>query len=302
MLLLAAILLVSLLLLAQGLSEVHFRPGSIPHREHHPQPVEPAHASGEFRSTVDWLTPLWLGWNLVTAVALLAFAILAIFIPRLQQEFIAAALIIALAALAFNLLHYYPPVFTRDGKTLPGLSLESPSAEDHEGIVVPTPPRWSAFILLSLILSGAGALLWHLLSRMPSRTRREAGDSLEQSVKEARRAAESKVNLRLQDTIIRCYHGMSRLLVKRKMITDYQALTPREFEERLRALGVADEHISLLSRLFERVRYGHHRAAPDEEQMAQRALREIKRSYMGEEPKSESRSEGRWALELSLSR
>lgn len=85
--LLLAAILSSLLLLAQGLSGVRFLPGSL-QLQWHPSGLERPHrAEGELpRDTIDWLSPLWLGWNPVAAVTFLVFAILAIFSPHCARN------------------------------------------------------------------------------------------------------------------------------------------------------------------------------------------------------------------------
>lgn len=206
-------------------------------------------------------------------------------------------LIIALATLAFNLLRYHPPVFTRENEpsgwvsaTLPPGSKAIPAA--------PTPPRWSAFVLLSLALGGMGVLIWRLSRPSPPKG---ASEPLEQLRPTAGTAGE--LGLSLQDPVIWCYHRMSRLLAKKALIPNYPVLTPREFEERLHALGMADEHVALLSRLFERVRYGHHLTTPNEERIAKQVLHEIEKVYGQSAEMSARGGQDRqgWALGSSLS-
>jgi hypothetical protein len=62
------------------------------------------------------------------------------------------------------------------------------------------------------------------------------------------------------------------------------SLTPREFEQRLTAAGLADRHVRRLTRLFERVRYSPHPPGAAEEREAQECLQSIITTYEAGEP------------------
>jgi len=76
--------------------------------------------------------------------------------------------------------------------------------------------------------------------------------------------------------VLRCYHEMLDLLSQREHVA-HAALTPREFADRLRALGLRSEPIDRLTALFELVRYGHRRSDPLSES-AVATLKEIRSS------------------------
>ena len=67
---------------------------------------------------------------------------------------------------------------------------------------------------------------------------------------------------------MRCYYDMVRVLNEERGITRPRAMTPREFEERLRELGIPDEPVRRLTRLFEEVRYGAKTPGESEEEQA----------------------------------
>ena len=71
----------------------------------------------------------------------------------------------------------------------------------------------------------------------------------------------------LQGEVIHCYREMDQLLSKRRRIKPTY-LTPREFADSLRELGIQSKHVRQLTELFELVRYGNR----DDESMAQQAL------------------------------
>jgi hypothetical protein len=83
----------------------------------------------------------------------------------------------------------------------------------------------------------------------------------------------------LKDTVLRCYREMSQILSQQRGVTRPRDMTPREFEQQLAAVGLRDEHIRRLTRLFERVRYGGRQAGEREEREAVACLSAIARAY-----------------------
>jgi hypothetical protein len=63
------------------------------------------------------------------------------------------------------------------------------------------------------------------------------------------------------DTVVRCYREMLHLLSDRERVP-HDALTPREFADRLRDHAVPTNSIDRLTALFELVRYGHRDGQP----------------------------------------
>ena len=70
--------------------------------------------------------------------------------------------------------------------------------------------------------------------------------------------------------VSRCYREMVDLLSRKERVA-HVALTPREFANRLRRLGLRTEAIDRLTELFELVRYGHRESSP----FADRAVRTL---------------------------
>jgi hypothetical protein len=60
----------------------------------------------------------------------------------------------------------------------------------------------------------------------------------------------------VQDTVIRCYLEMSRVLAEQRGLRRAEAATPREFELQLKEAGLPEAQLEQLTRLFEAVRYG----------------------------------------------
>ena len=76
------------------------------------------------------------------------------------------------------------------------------------------------------------------------------------------------------DLVLRCYREMVDLLSRKERVA-HVSLTPREFAERLRDLGLRTEAIDRLTELFELVRYGHRDSGPFADP-ALRSLEEIR--------------------------
>ena len=119
-----------------------------------------------------------------------------------------------------------------------------------------SPPWWVALamaiglaLFVSAVLVTTAWLIW--------RSRFKPPDSLEQLAREAQGALDAlKGGADLKDTVIRCYFEMSRVLSEERGIRRERAMTPREFERRLGELGLPEQHVVQLTRLFEGVRYG----------------------------------------------
>ncbi len=125
-------------------------------------------------------------------------------------------------------------------------------------------------LAFALLLVGAAWLLGrHLRPPAPA-------GPLERLAQEAQTALEAlQDGGDWQDTVIRCYVEMSRVLDQERGIKRPRAMTPREFEQRLEAAGLPEAPVRRLTRLFERVRYGARRPAPQEEDEAVACLKAI---------------------------
>jgi hypothetical protein len=113
-------------------------------------------------------------------------------------------------------------------------------------------PQWFAFLFsLALILVIVFILWWIYIHR------KRPAETIELLVQEAQIAIENlETGDDLRNVILRCYYQMARILRDQKGILRKQAMTPREFEQRLIELGLPGEPIGQLTQLFEAVRYG----------------------------------------------
>lgn len=166
-----------------------------------------------------------------------------------------------------------PPPLTEAGPTPPPLAAQplDPPA------FVANPPQWLVLgVSLAVGLAVVGAI-W-LIARRARRGKPE--DALAQLAHQARSALTSlESGEELRNAVLRCYAEMSRVLGERRGVQRDKTMTPREFEARLAAVGVRDEHIRRLTRLFERVRYGGHEPGAREEREAVACLTAIVEAY-----------------------
>jgi hypothetical protein len=136
------------------------------------------------------------------------------------------------------------------------------------------PPNWlTLFLYVVLVLVLVGLFLWRFWrSRLPGEQA-----LLVQHAEQALSDLTSGGDLR--DVVMRCYARMSQVLYQSRNIKRDEAMTPREFEGHLAEIGLRDDHIRQLTRLFEGVRYSTQ--APDEyaRYQAVNCLRAIVQNY-----------------------
>lgn len=148
---------------------------------------------------------------------------------------------------------------------------------------LPEPPAWLAFVItlamigaLAVGLGGLGRLIWRSRSTItPSPLAALAQEA--HSALAALQAGDA-----WEDVIVRCYQEMMQLLETQRAIYRPVAMTPREFENRLVALGAPRDPVQELTRLFEAARYGQRRLGPAAEQRARASLRAIATAYGSE--------------------
>jgi hypothetical protein len=133
------------------------------------------------------------------------------------------------------------------------------------------PPATSPWLAWAVALGLTAAVVaflvgavWLVWTRLP----RPSG-FLEELAKEAGQAvAALEGGANLNDTIIRCYVEMSRVLRVERNLARESAMTPREFEKRLGEAGLPESSVCRLTRLFEAVRYGAKQTGEQEKQQA----------------------------------
>jgi hypothetical protein len=129
-------------------------------------------------------------------------------------------------------------------------------------------PEWTVLVLtlaVSLILVGLGAgLIWLVRNR-----RQDEGSPLQRIAVEAQQAIDAlQSGDSLEETVVRCYRDMCRVVQDRRGLKRDSAMTPSEFEQALRANGLPREAVHQITHLFEEVRYGARRAGERERAQA----------------------------------
>jgi hypothetical protein len=168
----------------------------------------------------------------------------------------------------------------------PDATQQTPAAEianglsqlDNSGptaVFSATPPNWLV-VLVSLAVSVAAVLGVSGLIRFIQHRRRAPRTALSKLADEAQTAmAALQHGGDLELTIIRCYQEMVRVIRDEQALTREQAMTPREFEDRLVARGLPRPPVLTLTRLFEQARYGRLPADSQQEAQAVACLTEI---------------------------
>jgi hypothetical protein len=153
---------------------------------------------------------------------------------------------------------------------LPGASEVAPVVD-----VDAVPPLWfltvtslGLALLVATVLVGLGWFVW--------RRRRRADSPLKRLAQQAEEAIDAiQAGADLRDTVMRCYYEMSRVLRQQRGIRRHQAMTPREFVAFLGEAGLPSEAVRRLTELFEQVRYGAKAPSQEEETQALACLKTI---------------------------
>lgn len=167
-----------------------------------------------------------------------------------------------------------PTAVTMDLQVTP-----NPAAQLVEFDPESAPPWISTALLvgaaLFLTALAAGIAWWWLVPDW--RKGKEAGPSPSQLLAEtAGEAAEAiEAGQDFKDVILNAYFQMARILAEARDLERPNSMTPSEFAAALSTQGLPSGAVLELTRLFEWVRYGGHKAGEDMESRAVKALRAI---------------------------
>jgi hypothetical protein len=276
LILLFGLVLLSIMLLASSLPTLIFEPGE-------PFPLGALLGSGaplpspQFAPTPE-LDPMWQTVARIVMWVLLPLSIIyAIVSPQMRRE-LRRILPVMLLILALFMFLKEPNPQEREIEPEAGGSLQSAGelAVLEPPDYVTDPPAWlfaALNVIVFIVIGVAGWLFWRRIrQRMP--------DPQAQIILEAERAlADLQSGANLRDTVMRCYAEMSHVLADARNVERHRGMTPREFETYLAALGLGDDHIRRLTRLFEGVRYGPDTPGRREELEAVDCLTAIVRAY-----------------------
>jgi hypothetical protein len=284
---LLSVALIAMLLLAMGISQLELVPG-VPFAQIWQFLLEQL-AGGRGRQTgfaplVDNADALVRVLQMLFLVALIIFPFAVIIImldPDLRKRVLRSAivmlLLLALASMwASNLAELTEEdvdIFT--GLQGEGEALGEASSFTDEEFSVESIPTW---LPLSLSL-GAGLIIAIIVVSVVRQIRRDRAERVGSLTAVARRAEAAIDELEqggdLQNTIMRCYAEMTRIVGEQRGIRRGSAVTAGEFTDFLVRANLPPSAVRRLTQLFERARYGTGRAAPQDEADAIASLQAI---------------------------
>lgn len=272
--------LLALFLLAATLSRLEFQPGRPfplggllnPPAVSSTGPVD----SGPAGSFIAWLVVALLS---IFILLVILWLLIFIFRPQARQYLLSRLLsYLVLFLLIAGLIYMLRQQIMTGPAGAPDPQLTAPSetAVATEALLIPPalvadPPQWLVSLITLLFISLLLGLVWLFWSR-----RRRTTTPAELIAREAQRAVQAiRAGVDLKDTVLNCYRQMTEILQAERGIERQQAMTPREFEQHLADIGLSDDHIGQLTRLFEQVRYGGSRPTGQDEQAAVACLNAI---------------------------
>lgn len=227
------------------------------------------------------------GWVRLVFWILTPLAILyAIISPQYRRMVIRTALFIIAFVFITNRLREMMQPAEREGEEMFGQAglQDAVTAPPAPPAFVTNTPDWFVLavdVLLALVVVTAIWFLWRRLRPKPEPTP-EFLDSAASALRQLEAGGD------VRDVVLRCYGEMTTLMAASGRAHRHRAMTPRDFEQHLANLGMRDEHIHRLTRLFERVRYGGDRPDAATQSEAQACLRAIVDAY-GPGPQTERR-------------
>jgi preprotein translocase subunit YajC len=259
-----SVVVLAMLLLSTGLSELEFLAG---------QPFPLVYSPEGVWGTFGGLLPVTLFevvFRVLVAIAvlILPFSIIYFLTSREARK---RVLLDFLRLLPFLVIVYVLAQRVQLGTFSPEQDVlqvspgDSSAAPVVDGDVVP--PQWFSQVtsvglalFVAIVLVGVGWFIW--------RRRQRRTTPLEQLAQQAEEAIEAiQAGADLRNTVMRCYYEMSRVLRQQRGIRRHQAMTPREFVALLEEAGLPSGAVWRLTELFEQVRYGA--KAPDQAEETQ---------------------------------
>ena len=265
-----------LMLLSIGINGLQMQPGrSFYLGDPGPMTAGGSSLSGDSDSIIILIFRIIL---IAAAVSLPAALIMSILTPDGRRQLIAYLIMGTMLVLAYLLLQ---------GSAKPRGDTEVAKQAVAQGTPLPeatrlptdvfnqSAPDWlvmAVSIGIGLLVCGIIAAVIYVAWRR-SRPDKTAMQELAVEAQNAMRALQAGEELK--DVVMRCYREMSRVMQKERGIQRQAAMTTREFEIALGEKGVPAEPVYQLTRLFEKVRYGHEPPAPQDEQLALTSLKAI---------------------------
>jgi hypothetical protein len=280
---LAMLAFISLMLLAETLSGVSFRP-ALRFKEEDAAPIQFAVAKA-----IDQFieVPFWQHLLVWMTVFLIIVIISSILSPELRKRIIKTFLKTAVIVLSliFILKNYQFSMPALRGKGLQDLGNQIANAD------LPAPPEFQppqvSPMLTYLVSMGVTLLfiaLFIFLNRWWKRKQEllALGRPQEEIGVIARDSLDELYAGRSwEDVIVDCYVRMSRAVAARRGLIRQESMTPGEFAVRLEMTGLPADSVRRLTNLFESVRYGTGKSSRQEIDEAMNCLKSIL-NYYGE--------------------
>jgi hypothetical protein len=207
--------------------------------------------------------------------------------PEARKKMIRVIFRIAFTAWGiYFLLDRYPELFSFLRFGFAGNSSGQQPDDAFADIAPPVfiPPQETpllSYLISVLVVSAALFLAWKLY-----RTWKELNPDGDRSLHEIAKVARASLReisdgRESTDVILNCYFRMSDVVAGKKRLQRESAMTTGEFAHRLVQSGLPGDAVRRLTRLFESVRYGCHKAGPKETNEAVACLTTILQ-YCGE--------------------
>jgi hypothetical protein len=274
---------IALVLLAEAMADVSFRP-AMRFREEDAAPIQFAVAKA-----IDQFVevPFWqhlLVWMTVFLIVVIISSILSEDLrKRIIKAFFKTAVIVL--SLLFILKNYRFTLPALAGNGLRQLGDQDLNAD------LPAPPDFQAPQVspwLAYVVSLGVALLLIALFVFMNRwwKRKQELLALERPLDEIGLIARDSLDelyagKSWDDVIVDCYVRMSRVVAVRRGVLRQESMTPGEFAERLEMTGIPSNAVRRLTSLFESVRYGAGKSSRQEIDEAMNCLKSIL-NYCGE--------------------
>lgn len=264
-LLLVGVAVAAIVVLAAGLSEIELQPG-----RPLPRPNQDdsslfggGGASGRDKLFETLMMALYVCFLLLLPISIIYFIVS----PEARRQVLRSLVLLLWILAAYLLIRTRPELFQALQRQAVGAARPG-EVEIGAMDFVANAPQWAMWVmaigLAVLIASSVVGVAWLVWRRQ-----RKPESPLAKLAEEAQQALEAlQSGADLQNTVMRCYFEMGRVLREQRGILREQAMTPREFERFLTEAGLPGEHVGQLTRLFEAVRYGAKVAGEREERQA----------------------------------
>lgn len=260
--------LVSLVLLASSLSNMHIQSGaSLPFA---------GYSDEDIREVQElWQVQTYF-FSILKGILALIFLILFIFVVARLIVFVNIKIVL-LSVLVMGILlaivYLLPATTPGQSAVFPNESLDraTPPSYTYPAAPLGQPPQILIWLVIVGVVLGLSLPAIKLVKDKLDRTPLE--DELLQEAEDAVRALQAGMDFR--NVIMRCYMQMARSLQEELGIERNYSMTVREFEDWLEYLGFPTVPVHQLTTLFEKVRYGEHDSSDDDEKNAIESLNEI---------------------------